>query len=267
MPADSSLMDAIDEDRIALRARAVEEALAALAPYLHEPNGLRYSPLGPEWSRDLDAYVRQEPPAHVLRDRGWLPLDDLLQSLGNKGTGHWAIATDRKVLAPLDLHVQKPPLPVDAVLARCRRRGEITERDVRELVALGERGETFPENDPLISSIAAGEASLGESVLAQWHDGAPQELPIKVGGPSSGRGLRLKKKLSRRRLVVTISGVDGSGKSTLSESVRQQLEEAGVRASRVWARPGMQLKGLKVVARNQKASRSEIDGRASGCAR
>jgi thymidylate kinase len=56
--------------------------------------------------------------------------------------------------------------------------------------------------------------------------------------------LRAAKAFAGRRLrrgrpvVVAISGVDGSGKSTLSRRMSQELEQVGVDVVRIWARPG-----------------------------
>jgi thymidylate kinase len=48
--------------------------------------------------------------------------------------------------------------------------------------------------------------------------------------------------------VVAISGVDGSGKSTLRAALADSLERAGVPVSTVWVRPGMGLGRLTAVA-------------------
>jgi thymidylate kinase len=51
-----------------------------------------------------------------------------------------------------------------------------------------------------------------------------------------------------RRVVVAISGVDGSGKSTLRAALAENLGRAGVPVSTVWVRPGMGLGRLTALA-------------------
>jgi thymidylate kinase len=46
-----------------------------------------------------------------------------------------------------------------------------------------------------------------------------------------------------------LSGVDGSGKSTLSRLVARNLDQVGVPVGHVWTRPGMGFAGLDVLAR------------------
>jgi hypothetical protein len=58
------------------------------------------------------------------------------------------------------------------------------------------------------------------------------------------RTLRRVPRRRKRRLVVGVSGVDGSGKTTLTRELLDALTIAGVPAGRVWARPGLGLDGL-----------------------
>jgi thymidylate kinase len=52
----------------------------------------------------------------------------------------------------------------------------------------------------------------------------------------------------RKRYVVSFSGVDGSGKTTLMDALTTDLENAGVPTSRVWLRPGMGLGWIAALA-------------------
>jgi thymidylate kinase len=49
-------------------------------------------------------------------------------------------------------------------------------------------------------------------------------------------------------VAVALSGVDGSGKSTLVAALREALEGCGVSVSVVWTRPGMRLRALERLA-------------------
>lgn len=237
-----------EPEEIAARERAVALASEALADLLL-PGGVRSSPLGPGWSRDIDLHLLDWPEPTKLEALGFIRLDKLLRRLGSPEVGRWAVLDSGQVLAGLDLHLGRPPDPVDSLIGRCRRRGEVRVREVLEARALLHAGHTLPE-DPVIRTAARVEAGLGGGALAQWRDGPVLEAPA----PLSWRW-RLRRRLAtgrsalRPRRVVAVSGVDGSGKSTLGQSVTQNLERAGVPVRRVWARPGLKIGWLDSLAR------------------
>lgn len=235
-------------EQASARQRAALLASDALAGCLL-PGGVRISPLGPGWSRDIDLHLQTWPEPTRLEALGWIPLDALLHRLGIPSRGRWTVLDDGQVLAGLDLHLDPPPDPVTSLVNRCRRRGEVRVREVLEARALLGAGHTLPANDPVIRMAARVEAGLGGRDLARWRNGPA------LGAPASLPGLRLRRRLTnmlsalRPRLVVAVSGVDGSGKTTLSRVVTRNLNQAGVPASRVWARPGLSTGWLDILAR------------------
>lgn len=219
------------------RERAAALASDALADLLFA-NGVRTSPLGAGWSRDIDVHVLAWPEHTRLEALGWLPLEPLLRHIGIPGSGAWAVMQDRRVLAGLDLHLDPPPSPAASLISRCRRRGEVRVREVLEARVLLRSGHPLPPGDPIISVAARVEAGLGGRDLARWQDGPAVEAPFSLQGNRIRRRLAGLRSALRPRLVVAVSGVDGSGKSTLIGLVARNLEEAGIPVSRIWARPG-----------------------------
>ncbi|QIK68266.1 hypothetical protein G7072_19660 [Nocardioides sp. HDW12B] len=188
------------------------EAARVLAGHLR-PDGLRVSPLGPSWSSDVDAYVHTMPDPAVLRHVGWLPLDGLLARLGRPASGQWAVVADGRVVGRVDLADTERPDPVAHLLERCRREGA-GPRQRAEAEQLRVDGHQVP--DPL-----------------------PDREPWRVARSGVGRLLRPARSAVRPRLVVGLSGVDGSGKSTLSAELLGALDRLGLPHGRVWVRPGM----------------------------
>ena len=236
------------EDHVARRDRANELVKDALSDVL-QPRGIRVSPLGPGWSTDIDAHVGRLPAPEVLLRRGWLPLDDLLTELGSPGTGRWAVFEKGRVLASLDLHLVPPHRPVEGIISRCRRRRQVRAREVLELRALQREGQTLPRH-AVVTAAANAEAALGGSELEKWREGDPVSPPVSLATPPLRKAVSTGARLRRRqRKVVAISGVDGSGKSTLVGEVRSQLSDAGVPVTSVWTRPGLRLGGLERFAR------------------
>lgn len=236
------------------RERAADLVARHLSPWLGE-DGLRVSPLGPGWSRDLDAHVVEMPDASALEALGWLPLDQLLTSIGSEGRGRWAITEDGDVLARLDLHLTPRPDPVAQIAERIARRGEVRLREVLELRVLRRDGHVLPRR-PVIQLVADAERSLGGTELSDLAGGAevgdlPASMPeIRSDRPWLGTMRRWASLLlGRRRTVVGISGIDGSGKSTLISVLREDLRRLGIRTDLVWTRPGMRLGWLDRVAR------------------
>lgn len=195
---------ALAADRVATYAAAAE----VLAPWLY-PQGLRVSPLGAEYSTDVDAHVVGRPDDAVLRAADWVCLDPLLERLGSHGEGRWAVLAHGRVVGKVDLRAGPPPDPLAHVLARCRRRGA-GERELAELAELRSKGRRVPTRPP--------RRSPRSRVSAMAHRLATPWAP---------------------RLVVGLSGVDGSGKSTVARELLASLQRAGVPAARISVRPGV----------------------------
>lgn len=206
------------------RRRCQELLTGVLGPWLlDEPAG---SVLGEEWTELYTAVVRSGADHTVLRAAGWLPLDPA-------GT-HWAVVADRRVLGTVrllpaaDARAQLQN-PAATVLLRCQARGQVRLCDVLELRALRRQGAPLPPSSRELTAAADVEAGLGGRQLAPWATGRPAVPPVP-----------LPRKV-RRRLVVAVSGVDGSGKTTLRARLVDQLERCGLPTSTVWVRPGMGL--------------------------
>ena len=234
-----------DPSVVARRERAVLVVEEALADVLR-PQGVRVSPLGPAWSSDIDAHVERYPDTRSLVDRGWVPLDGLLHSIGSDGSGRWAVVDEGEVLAGLDLSLDEAPDPFASLVARCRRRREVRAREVLELRALQRSGVDLRSND-VVDAARRAERYLGGDELG--GDVEPAKPPVPLG---LGRALKVAGRFRpgrTRRFGIALSGVDGSGKSTLGESLAGDLDAAGVPVTRVWTRPGMSLKLLDSLAR------------------
>jgi len=237
-----------DPEDGAARERAAQIVRETLADELRS-GGLRTSVLGPAWSRDLDLHVAVLPDPGRLAGLGWVRLDRLLECLGHRGVGRWAVVDDNAVLALADLTTDAPPDPVASVLGRCERRGEVRAREILELRALLRSGAGFPPADPVLSVAAGVEAGLGGDLLGRWKRGpalpAPAAIPLSGARALWLRLRRLGSHVRRpRRIVVAVSGIDGGGKSTLSSLLARDLRRVGVPVSRIWTRPGMGLRRL-----------------------
>lgn len=237
-----------EPEQAAARERAAALASHALADLLL-PDGVRTSPLGPGWSRDIDLHLLAWPDPAKLKALGWVPLDPLLHRLGIPSKGSWAIMEDGMVLAGLDLHLDQPPDPVASLISRCRRRGEVRVREVLEARALVHDGHNLPPDDTVIRVAAGVEAGLGGQTLARWRYGPPLAAPSALPWHWIRRYWRIGREVLQPRLVVAVSGVDGSGKSTLSRLVARNLDQAGVPVGRVWTRPGLRMGWIADLAR------------------
>lgn len=123
-------------------------------------------------------------------------------------------------------------------------------REVLEARTLLHAGHTLPADDGVLRIIARVEAGLGGHALARWRDGPALGAPAPpLPWRRVRRPLAIARSALRPRLVVSVSGVDGSCKSTLSRSVAQNLDRAGVPVGHVWTRPGMGLGWLDDLAR------------------
>lgn len=213
------------------------------------PDGVRVSPLGPGWSRDVDVHVMALPGDEELLAAGWLPLDGLLRRLGRRVAGRWAVVDDTQVVAAVDLHLSEVPDPVEAVLRRARRSAAPV-REALELRALLRQGHAIPDGDPGVAAAARVEALLPGSRMLPGAASRPGSAA--AVGSALGRGRRVAgatRSRTKPRVVVALTGVDGAGKSTVAAELAASLDAAAVVHGRVWARPGLGLRGLSAVAR------------------
>lgn len=200
------------------------------------PAGITTSPLGVGWTEVFDAHLRRPVDRARLLAAGLLPLSSLVGS--GASTERWAVVENGRVLAGVRF-VEGPQDPVRAVLDGCRERSEVRLRDVMELRELSQAGLRFPAASAELRVAAEIESALGGRLLASWASGRTAAPPVPL---STGR----------RRLVIAISGVDGSGKSTLRANLAGSLDRAGVAVSTVWVRPGMGLGWLSSLASSAK---------------
>jgi hypothetical protein len=249
----------------AARQRAAEEIRRVLGDDLHT-DGLRVSPLGPAWSTDIDCHVRHVPDAQRLRRAGWIDLSALMARVGYRDLDRWAVIVDNEVIGSADLHRGPPPDPVERILARCRRRGDVRLREVLELRTLVRSGVALPSGDLVVVTAAGIEAALpGPAVLRAWYDGQPRPSPAAIASryPTARtvrRWLGQLRAAGRRRAVVALGGVDGAGKSTIARILLENLQRAGVPCGAVWSRPGMNLGWLERAAiAVKRASRAPIE--------
>lgn len=196
---------------------------------------LSQSPLGPRWTDRFAVSLRTPVDVEHLTRAGWLRIDGLLpgarDSPGSLGT--WAVVENGRVLASVRLGCGRlHERPAQTVLERCRERGEVRLREVLELRELRRAGADLPEVSAVLTAASEIESGLGGRLLAPWATGRVAQAPVTL----RQHGLR-----RSRRLVTAISGVDGSGKTTLRAAIEQDLHRAGVLVSTVWVRPGMGL--------------------------
>ena len=224
-----------DERTRADRRRCLEVLRDVLGDGLG-PEGIAVSPLGVEWTEVFDAHLCRPVDATQLTAAGWLPVDSLIgEGLPRRvGPRRWAVLEDGRVLAGVRF-VDGPADPVRSVLEGCRERSEVRLREVLELRRLVREGRPFPVTAAPLRAAAEIESGLGGRLLAPWASGRSVAAPAPLPG-------------SRRRLVLAISGVDGSGKSTLRAALAEGLGRAGVPVSTVWVRPGMGMGRLTALA-------------------
>jgi len=215
--------------------RLLEEHLGADLARLH------CSPLGPAWTDVFDAYPHQPIAQQRLTRLGWLPLERLgprARQGGRAAATRWAVTDGGRVLAAVALHpADAVHDPVAAVIARCREIGMVRLREVLELRKLRHLAAAFPPNADALRVAAEIESGLDGRVLAPWASGQLAFAPTRLPGHHPAR-----------HLVVAISGVDGSGKTTLRCAVTESLQRCGVPVSTVWVRPGMGIGWLATLA-------------------
>jgi len=230
------------EASVGLRRRALEAVEATVDPDVVV--GFRYSPLGPEWSSDIDIHVLAMPDDATLRGAGWYDLSGLLGRVGRQGEGRWAITDAGAVLGSADFEITPLPDPLLSALQRNAKGASL--RTVLELRALQRSGSVLPTDGSLIEA-AELERRLGGD-----------ELPTD-GRSVSGRISAIARVVRsaaprppRNGAAISISGVDGAGKSTLIERLTAELVLAGVPFTQIWARPGYDLGVFDSVATSVK---------------
>ena len=227
----------LPDERLRSDRRRCVEVVRAVLGNTAGADGVTLSPLGVDWTEVVEVRPVGPVDGERLIRAGWLPLDGLLGRARRRGRGpsrHWAVVEDGRVLAGLRF-VDGPADAVRSVLERCRERAEVRLCDVLELRELRRRGAPFPPADAVLRVAAEIESGLGGRSLAPWATGRSALAPAPLGG-------------GRRGPVVAVSGVDGSGKSTLRAALAENLERAGVPVSTVWVRPGMGLGALLATA-------------------
>lgn len=237
------------------RHEAAVAAAQRVVGHLLREQGIRVSPLGAGWSTDIDLHVATQPSPRMLLATGWLPLDHLLRRLGSRGDGRWGIVASGRILAGADLTTAAVPDCLVAVRRRALRRHQVTVREMLELRVLQRRGFVLPLLDPVVQAAATLEQALGGDELRRFApepSGTARRSPVALP-PRRGASLRKQvgavRRAVRPRIVVGVSGVDGSGKSSLTQRLAEVLNAVGVPASVVWTRPGMRLKALAASAR------------------
>jgi thymidylate kinase len=225
----------IPDDRTrADRHRCLEVLRKVLGEWLG-PAGIAVSPLGVDWTEVFDVHLRRPVDPARLTAAGWLPVDSLIGDGPPRRVAprRWAVLEDGRVLAGVRF-VDGPADPVRSILEGCRERSEVRLREVLELRRLVREGRTFPVTAAPLRAAAEIESGLGGRLLAPWASGRSVAAPAPLAG--------------RRRLVLALSGVDGSGKSTLRAALAEGLGRAGVPVSTVWVRPGMGMGRLTALA-------------------
>jgi len=201
--------------------------------------GVDHSPLGVEWTDVFDVHLAPGTsidPA-VLSEHSWIALDPLWRQLEKNvsATSVWAVVADGRVLASARFGASRRRDPVETILERVRVGGEVRLREMLELRALARVGHNLPASSRVLQAAADIESNLGSRDLVRWTSG--RRLPAPVALPEFAR--------TPRRFLVAVSGVDGAGKTGLTESLANSLARSGVPVTHVWLRPGM---GLGVVA-------------------
>ncbi len=208
------------------------------------------SPLGAGWSSDLDVYVSDLRRAIELASgANWVDLSAILKHLGYPNECSYAITDASAILAKVDINVGKAASPAERSLARSSRLNPPDTRSVLEVRRLVEGGLDITTLDSdLVARLAAAEAELGGTTLAAFRTlGLPPDPPTGSSYPRP----------RRPQVRLAISGVDGSGKSTLTGSLEEGLGHLGIATTMIWTRPGMRLELLDRLARRIRKFRKE----------
>jgi thymidylate kinase len=184
------------------------------------------------------------PPVDLLPAPEWPAYYPDLEGIAYRAHDHWPLAVpspeDRLLMLGGDALAGRP---LDRVLRRVRLLG--VGPDVRarvERLAAAEDAVALGRAALDLAEVAAG--ARGRSPLLRAFTLAPrssyarrallERFLRRVRGLTDGR----QRVASNRPLLVTVSGMDGSGKSTVTTALADHLAERGVPAVRVWARLG-----------------------------
>ncbi len=233
------------------RIRAWADANALLQPH---PDQVRFSPLGPAWSGDVDTSAEED--ASQLTAAGWLHVDPFLQCLKSPGRGRWLVRSEGRVIGQVDFaEVQQPPTSdvgevVAKTLARARGRGRVELRDVLELRHFSRTGQIIPQTE-ITTAAGQMEAALAgdrdvRRELSELAD-RPEEGPIYLRKGAVRRRAAWLKRWARPRPVIALSGVDGAGKSSLTAALQHDFERMGIQPDVIWARPGMRMEWIEPI--------------------
>lgn len=213
------------------------------------------SPLGPGWSSDLDVYVSdQQTAVRSASSAGWVELQHILSHLGYPDQCSYAITDEGTILAKADINVGQAGSSSQRAVARANRLPYPDLRAILEVRKLAEIGLDLSTLDPqLIEKLANAEAALGGSILGDYRS-----TDLEPHGLSSEKG---SSRIRRPQVRLAISGVDGSGKSTLTTGLAQALDRCGIPTTTIWTRPGMGLERLDRLARKvRKLRRDDVTG-------
>lgn len=233
------------------RSRRMEQAKVVALEVLRPANPTAStSPLGAGWSSDLDVYVSDQRLATELASGAeWVDLSAILHHLGYPNECSFAITDDATILAKADINLGEAASEAQRSLARSRRLNPPDTRSVLEVRRLAEGGLDLTSVDrDLVARLAAAEAKLGGTTLMAFRT---------VGSPPEQTTASRYPRPRRPQVRLAISGVDGSGKSTLTGSLEASLERLGIPTTMIWTRPGMRLERLDRLARWVRKVRKE----------
>lgn len=224
-------------ERVSRMEQARQRLLDTLAPA--NPT-LSTSPLGVGWSSDLDVYVSDRELAKRLASAaGWVDLESVLRHLGYPGECSYAITDDVNVLAKVDINPGRAPAQSERVIARAERLARPDVRAVLEIRQLVSEGLELSSLSPKLKQTLAEAEGTMSGRATQPATG----FDVEVVREDAGRP-----RLRRPQIRLAVSGVDGSGKSTLVSGLEESLGRLGIPFTTIWTRPGMGLARLDRIA-------------------
>jgi thymidylate kinase len=238
--ADPAIAGDVPTERVAL-ARRRAASLVEQVTASFEPDVVRHSVLGPEWSGDLDLHWSRPPTDDIFVAAGWRDVSGVLERLGRRGCRRWAIVDDGEVVGAADLLEGPAPSPTTSVARRLRRGPTV--RSVLEVRALQRLGVSMSAT-PELARVAELERRLGGTEIEVEPVSTRRRVESMVRSTVARRPRR-----RRPRIVVALSGVDGAGKSSVIRQFTHELSLSGLPFTVLWARPGQELGWLNAVAR------------------
>ncbi len=232
------------------RSARMEQALAVALSTVGEAGGTAsLSPLGPGWSSDVDLYVSDLALAiSLVSEAGWTPLEGILRHLGFADQRTYAITNHGAILARADLSEGRAASSADRALDRARRLAQPDVRAVLEIRSLVNDGlDPTTLGQEFMEKLAEKEHSLGGNVFASFRTGRNRQ-------PKRTKNKEL---IRRPQVRLAVSGVDGSGKSTLIAGLQEALERCDIASTTIWTRPGMRLERLDRMARRLRRLRND----------